>query len=331
MRKKIPIGTRPNYFNGQLLLEEDFQAEQKYHVDARCQHNLRLHGWGVVSGLDVSAKGEHSVFVEPGFAIDPQGHEIKLEHPESLDVSGFGPNDQVQVGLAYEEGGAGGGELGTNRRECFAIITLSQLVEERTVLILATVQLDGQGRVRGDAIEFSRTRYARSLLVPGSVRAADLHQELRTGWLRMPCCPRPLVNKPEGEDEIPPAFRVGASEALSPGSRDAGEKDKGAAGTMDIPIPPSVTKVTRFRIAGSENDGKIYCRLILGGWDREKNAHLRKVIAGDQSGDEITKAPFLRTYDIKQSALDPEYNTLSLWVRGTGRTRISLIAVEFSY
>lgn len=331
MRKKIPIGIRPDYFNGQLLLEEDFQAEQKYHVDARREHTLRLHGWGVVSGLNVSAKDEHSVIVEPGFAIDPQGHEITLEHPENLDVSGFGPNDQVQVGLAYEEGGGVGGELGTNRKECFAIITLSQVVEERTVLILATVQLDGQGRVRGDAIEYSRTRYARSLLVPGSIRADDLHQELRTGWLRTAFRPIALVDKPEGEDEIPLAFRVYTTEALSPGSRDLGEKDKGAAGTMAIPIPPSATKVTRFRIAGSENGGKIKWRLHLGGWDHKENKYLNKVIAGEQSGDEITEAPFLKTYDIKQFALDAEYNTLSLWVRGTRRTRISLIAVEFSY
>ena len=51
---KILIGKRPNYFDSQLLLEDDFLAEQKYHVDARWNHNLILHDWGVVRGLAVT-------------------------------------------------------------------------------------------------------------------------------------------------------------------------------------------------------------------------------------------------------------------------------------
>jgi hypothetical protein len=45
------------------------------------------------------------------------------------------------------------------------------------------------------------------------------------------------------------------------------------------------------------------------------------------------KEPFMEVYTVKEkeTALDPEYHTLSLWLKGTRRTAISLIAVEFVY
>jgi hypothetical protein len=45
------------------------------------------------------------------------------------------------------------------------------------------------------------------------------------------------------------------------------------------------------------------------------------------------KEPFMEVYKVKEkeTALDPECHTLSLWLKGTRRTAISLIAVEFVY
>ena len=45
---------RPHYYRGQLLDENDFNEEQNYHTDRRKHHNKELHGWGVVSGLEVT-------------------------------------------------------------------------------------------------------------------------------------------------------------------------------------------------------------------------------------------------------------------------------------
>jgi hypothetical protein len=134
----------------------------------------------------------------------------------------------------------------------------------------------------------------------------------------------------EGTEGGLPAFRVGATEALSPDHRDAGDKDRGAAGTMAIPIPPSVKHVMRFRIAGMENKGEIAILLMRGGFDPDGRKHVRDVLLDEKI---VRKEPYLETYTLKERdrALNPEYHTLVLWLKGTRRTAVSLIAVEFGY
>ena len=98
---------------------------------------------------------------------------------------------------------------------------------------------------------------------------------------------------------------------------------------MAIEIPPSVKRIIRFRIAGKENEGQIIIELFLGGWDAKNNKHLKESLLKKTIG----SAPFLETYEIsdRDTFIDPEYNTLSLWLRATDRASISLIAIEFSY
>lgn len=325
-KTRLTIDRRAHYYHGQLLLEEDFLAEQNYHVDARRRHHVNLHGWGVVRGLEVVRKSDSAVTVRPGFAIDAAGNDMPVDRAEDLELAEFGPDDLVEIGLAYEEEAAEDG-ADKNRRDCYAVLTASRAREESPALVLATVRLDEQGKVRDNAIDYSKTRYAGAVLAPGSVTVPALSAELRTGWLRGPFRPIALTNPPAGETEIPPAFRVGATEALSPDPREAGEKDKGAAGTMAIPIPPSVKKVIRFRVAGSLNDGQIMLTLVLGGWDPVKGDHLRRILVKDT----IPSGAFLKTYEIADTAIDAEYQTLALWLRGTRRTSVSLVAVEFAY
>jgi hypothetical protein len=326
---KLVIGQRPNYYRTQLLLEDDFLAEQKYHVDARCHHNLHLHGWGVVHGLTVSRDSDTSLTIHPGVAIDALGYEIFLERTQRVSLTEFGPNELLQVGLSYDHGTGSEGSAGApqKRHDFYAVITVSRISEASAGLTLARVQLDGQGKLDEKAIDYTHTRYAR-LVAPGSITPVELHENLRKGWLRLPFRPAPLVNVPQGELEIPPAFRVGATEALTPDPREAGERDRGAAGTMAVPIPPSVTHTTRLRIAGLRNEGEILLQLIVGGWDRSKNVPINDKVIVDEK---ITGAPFMETFDIDDTALDPEYQTLSLWLRGTRRTSISLVAIEFVY
>lgn len=72
---------RNTYFDGKMLLERDFVAEQDYHRGHRHLHNAMLHGTGTVCGLKViqhpspDCRREY-VVVEPGLALDCCGQEI---------------------------------------------------------------------------------------------------------------------------------------------------------------------------------------------------------------------------------------------------------------
>ena len=95
---------RLNYFDGQVLGADDFQAEQEYHRNKHRRHNLHCHGVGVVQGLRVSTtkeKAHWSVVVEAGVAIDAMGNEVhlctpaKVQLPEAL--------TRIQVGIRFSE------------------------------------------------------------------------------------------------------------------------------------------------------------------------------------------------------------------------------------
>ena len=75
--------TRVNYFPGQLLTADDFQAEQDYFRAKHRRHNRMLLGAGIVTGLDVALDPSSSdqqpvVSVEAGYAIAPDGEELFL-------------------------------------------------------------------------------------------------------------------------------------------------------------------------------------------------------------------------------------------------------------
>src|ERR1700694_3858176 len=106
MQKKQLLHEKPRYFRGQLLLEDDFIAEQRYHSDARYRHTLNLHGWGVVRGLEVTRVDQATIVVSPGFAIDGRGHEIELHQEERLNLSSVPAESLVAVSLVYEDDGA---------------------------------------------------------------------------------------------------------------------------------------------------------------------------------------------------------------------------------
>lgn len=66
---------RVNYFQGMMLVDQDFKDDQYYHRQMRHNHNLELHTWGVVRGLDVTID-KTVVSVTEGWAIDATGKEI---------------------------------------------------------------------------------------------------------------------------------------------------------------------------------------------------------------------------------------------------------------
>jgi hypothetical protein len=328
MKKKQQIEDqiRPNYFHAQLLVEKDFLAEQGYHINARRRHNLKLHGSGVVSGLKVVHLNETSIAVQPGIAIDESGQEIILNRAEDFYLSEeFGANDLVYVSLTYQDGAKEGVALNTNSIKVYTVINVAKIREDSAGVLLASVRIDGQGKIGADSIDYSSTPYAGKGLVPGSVGVKELGMDLKTGWIRTPCNLTSLVDK---EGNPLPSFRVGPTEAISHRTETPeGKKDLGAAGAMHITIPPSVKKIIRFRIAGSVNEDKITFSLLIGGWDPKKMEHVDRVLKEDT----FSGAPFLKNYDIDDTDIDSEYSTLALLLSCTKKSAISLIAVEVGY
>ncbi len=88
---------RVNYFAGEYLTTDDFQAEQNYYLSKQRYHNRYMHTWGIASGLDVQIASNTSITVYPGMAIDGQGREIVLSEPKTL---------QLDAGLLAPEAGA---------------------------------------------------------------------------------------------------------------------------------------------------------------------------------------------------------------------------------
>src|SRR4051794_30185331 len=96
---------RVNYFTGQLLTAADLQRDQEYFRHRLRRHNRALHGWGVVSGLDVHTvhdnDGMVTVTVAPGYALGPDGDEIVVAEQVSLALPAAGTH--WVVAARYEE------------------------------------------------------------------------------------------------------------------------------------------------------------------------------------------------------------------------------------
>jgi hypothetical protein len=91
---------RSNFFAGKMLSAEHLLQEQEYHVDKHRRQNRFLHGWGVVSGLEISIEGS-AIEVSPGFAIDCAGNDLVVESCEKVALpEGSGRHYVV---IRYEE------------------------------------------------------------------------------------------------------------------------------------------------------------------------------------------------------------------------------------
>jgi hypothetical protein len=79
---------RLRYYEHQYLGALDFQDEQDYQRDMRRRHNVGLHAWGIVVGLELEerdpvsgASGPIEMYIRPGMAIDGFGRELVLLEP----------------------------------------------------------------------------------------------------------------------------------------------------------------------------------------------------------------------------------------------------------
>jgi hypothetical protein len=174
---------RTHYFEGQLLSAEDLAQDQLYFRERTRRHNRSLHGWGVVSGLDVApGTGKLEILVSPGYAIDPRGEEIFVEgevavdlcrehrdddtvlpcdsdeEGESRDVVERSPGQRLYVAVRYMEcysrpvpvpGGMGESTAYTRIREGFQISALAALPDAslESWVVLAEVTVGSRHRV----------------------------------------------------------------------------------------------------------------------------------------------------------------------------------------
>ncbi len=96
------IDKRLRYYNGQRLDEQDFTAEQEYHLDRQRRHNRQFHTYGIAEGLSVTAAiGAVSAIVSPGTAIDREGRAIVLTESRTVTFNSF--TGSVLVVISYSE------------------------------------------------------------------------------------------------------------------------------------------------------------------------------------------------------------------------------------
>lgn len=83
---------RLNHFHGLRLESEDFETGEKYHLEKRKLHNKMLHGQGIVrrwqGELKVASRrrGDMSVDVNTGYAIDGNGNDLILWEPKIVTI-----------------------------------------------------------------------------------------------------------------------------------------------------------------------------------------------------------------------------------------------------
>jgi hypothetical protein len=79
---------RPRFFAGQLITDTELNAQTDYVIKKNRLHNLYLHGWGVVCGLEVLCHPSCDgwVTIKQGYAISPCGDDIIVCDDHDFDV-----------------------------------------------------------------------------------------------------------------------------------------------------------------------------------------------------------------------------------------------------
>jgi hypothetical protein len=102
---------RINFFKGFLTTEKDWNDAERYHIDKRRLHNRMLHSPGIVKGyagdlrVQARARGDLSVEVQPGYAIDGMGNDLMIFDAtiRNINLEEFRLPQTVYVVLRYYE------------------------------------------------------------------------------------------------------------------------------------------------------------------------------------------------------------------------------------
>jgi hypothetical protein len=100
-----PLLERPEFFDGERMTAADLAAVQGFHRELRWLHSRGLHGWGIAEGYAVTGnKGDRSVRVQPGFALDCYGRELILGESREKPVPPVARSaDPYYLTVAYAE------------------------------------------------------------------------------------------------------------------------------------------------------------------------------------------------------------------------------------
>ena len=103
---------RVNYEFGLVLGVDEFRQEQLYHLGNDYLHHRGLHGFGTVSGLEVSLRGPEApeVMVSPGIGVDQLGRTFVVRYPQCASLADWLANQEnpsainaVYVVAEYDE------------------------------------------------------------------------------------------------------------------------------------------------------------------------------------------------------------------------------------
>lgn len=165
---------RINFFKGFMTTEQDWNDAERYHVEKRKLHNRTFHAPGVVPGhgdecrITSRGRGDLSVEVGSGYAIDAQGNDILVPEKQikTINPGDFKLPQTIYIVLRY--------------------------IEEFTDFIAYKENLDYQGHRRveeGCKIEFSivepdithEVELARVYLEKGAKRVTDARESFAPG------------------------------------------------------------------------------------------------------------------------------------------------------
>ncbi len=102
---------RINFFKGFLTTEKDWNDAERYHIDKRRLHNKMLHSAGIVYGysgdlkVNARARGDLSVEVQPGYAMDGMGNDLMIFDAtiRNINLEEFRLPQTVYIVLRYYE------------------------------------------------------------------------------------------------------------------------------------------------------------------------------------------------------------------------------------
>jgi hypothetical protein len=345
----MPDIKRLHYFNHQFLNEQDFRAEQSYHLEMRRRHNRLLHSWGIADGLTVDQSGDREITINPGTAVDAHGREIVLDYAVKREVSGHPANGQVFVTIEHVERFDDEDRQSTGDVRDFTRVTERADIDLRrhqppgdgAVITLARVYLDGDSAIR--EVDYSLRHPASSRVGLGMIGSDELADEAvtpdklsdelrarlstRRGWVRLPFKPFPiervriLPDQQRVRDTVPdPRGQF----ILEIGHARCGPE--GGRGTMGIPTPPGARRVTGLRIAGWTR-AVVNVALYRSGWNRQGNT-CQEVEITRLNIDPPREENFDRYARNLDQRIDDD-DAIAIVVVAAGESRIYLIGTEF--
>jgi hypothetical protein len=111
MSEQVQGYKRINFFKGFLTTEKDWNDAERYHIDKRRLHNRMMHSPGVVRGFSgdlrvtARARGDLSVEVQPGYAIDGLGNDLMIHDAtiRNISLEEFKLPQTIYIVLRYYE------------------------------------------------------------------------------------------------------------------------------------------------------------------------------------------------------------------------------------